>query len=132
MKIKYVFADGSVSEVEVDEEVGEFILQSRRKEDADDHKQHYHCSYSIDALLYEGDEYGECDAYPSDTDEEYEKQVAVAFAHLSETQQRRMKLYAAGMSLREIAVLENTSFQSIDESIRAARKKFLKFFGKTP
>ena len=132
MKIKYVFADGSVSEVEVDEEVGEFILQSRRKEDADDHKQHYHCPYSIDALLYEGDEYGECDAYPSDTDEEYEKQVAVAFAHLSKTQQRRMKLYAAGMSLREIAVLENTSFQSIDESIKAARKKFLKFFGKTP
>ena len=32
MKIKYTFADGEISEVEVNEEVGEFIIESRRQE----------------------------------------------------------------------------------------------------
>ena len=33
MKIKYEFADGTVSEVEVEESVGAVIIESRRKED---------------------------------------------------------------------------------------------------
>lgn len=33
MKIKYTFADGEISEVEVNEEVGEFIIESRRQEE---------------------------------------------------------------------------------------------------
>ena len=33
MKIKYEFADGTVSEVEVEESIGEVIIEDRRLED---------------------------------------------------------------------------------------------------
>jgi hypothetical protein len=33
MKIKYEFADGTMSEVEVEESIGAIIIESRRKED---------------------------------------------------------------------------------------------------
>ena len=33
MKIKYEFADGSVSEVEVSEDIGRVVLDSRREEE---------------------------------------------------------------------------------------------------
>ena len=43
MKIKYQFADGTTSEVEVSEEIGAFITASRREESNGDRKQRYHC-----------------------------------------------------------------------------------------
>ena len=51
MKIKYQFANGDVSEVEVSEDVGSIIVDSRRKEDNLDRKERYHC-YSYDAIDY--------------------------------------------------------------------------------
>lgn len=57
MKIKYEFADGTVSEVEVEESIGAVIIESRRKEDNLARKERYHC-YSMDAVQFEGDEYG--------------------------------------------------------------------------
>ena len=54
MKITYQFANGDVSEVEVSEEVGTVIVDSRRKEDNLDRKERYHC-YSYDAIDYEGE-----------------------------------------------------------------------------
>ena len=35
-------------------------------------------------------------------------------------------------TLREIAAIEEASFQSVSESIEAGRKKFLKIFRQTP
>ena len=67
MKITYKFADGTTSTTEVDEEIGAFIMDSRRKEANDDRRHRYH-NYSLDAITYEGAEYGECDAYPSEDD----------------------------------------------------------------
>ena len=46
MKIKYEFADGTVSEVEVEESVGAVIIDSRRKDDNLSRKDRYHC-YAI-------------------------------------------------------------------------------------
>lgn len=56
MKIKYEFADGTVSEVEVEESIGAVIVEDRRMEDNLARKERYHC-YSLDAAVYEGLDY---------------------------------------------------------------------------
>ncbi len=127
MKIKYEFDNGEVTEVEVDEDIGTFILDSRRQESNSDRKERAHC-LSLDAIDYEGPEFGTYDKHEDDEEIIRSHRIWQAFSRLSETQQRRLRLYADGKSLREIAEIEGTSFQSIDESIRAARKKFFKNF----
>ena len=62
MKIKYAFLDGTVTEVEVSDEIGAVIIDSRKAEHAQDERHRYHC-YSYDAIDYEGEEYGACDEY---------------------------------------------------------------------
>ena len=132
MIIKYTFATGEVTEVEVSEEIGAVITASRRDEHALEERNRYHC-YSLDAIDYEGREYGKCDEYPIEDDSaEQAERINSAFSHLTKVQQRRLRLYADGKTLREIAALENASFQSISESIEGARKKFLKFYRQTP
>lgn len=128
MKIKYKFATGEVTEVEVSEEIGAVITASRKAEHALKERNRYHC-FSLDDIDFEGKEYGRLDDYAIlDDSEERARRVRAAFSHLSETQQRRLQLYANGKSLREIAALERASFQSVAESIKAGKKKFLKFF----
>ena len=122
MKIKYAFLDGTVTEVEVSDEIGAVIIASRKAEHAQDERHRYHC-YSYDAIDYEGEEYGACDEYAVEDD---------SAEHLTATQQRRLRLYANGKTLREIAAIEEASFQSVSESIEAGRKKFLKIFRQTP
>lgn len=60
MKINYTFANGETSEVEVSEEIGNVILDSRREESNLDRKERYHC-YSLDAAEFEGAEYADGD-----------------------------------------------------------------------
>lgn len=129
MIIKYEFANGEITEVEVSEELGAVIIDSRRKEESLNRKERRHC-YSLDAAVYEGLEYG---AYDSDLDmsddtDESKTHVRKAFSHLSETQKRRLLMLASGLSIREIARREGKDFSSVRESIESARKKFLKFF----
>ena len=132
MLIKYKFANGEVMEVEVSDEIGAVITASRKAEHALEERNRYHC-YSLDAIDYEGLEYGKCDEYPIEDDSiELAERIKAAFGQLTETQQRRLRLYADGKTLREIASLENASFQSVAESIEAARKKFLKNYRPTP
>ena len=57
MKITWSFADGTTSEVEVNEELGNYITASRREESSAARKHRRHC-YSLDAIAYEGKEYG--------------------------------------------------------------------------
>ena len=132
MIIRYKFSTGEVTEVEVSDEIGAVITASRKAEHALEERNRYHC-YSLDAIDYEGLEYGECDEYPIEDDSaEQTERIKAAFGQLTETQQRRLRLYADGKTLREIAALENTSFQSVAESIEAARKKFLKNYRPIP
>ena len=53
MKIKYKFVDGTVSEVEVEDSIGGFIVGDRRREGNLARKEGYHC-YSLDAVEFEG------------------------------------------------------------------------------
>ena len=142
MKIKYAFLDGTMTEVEVSDEIGAVIIDSRKAEHAQNERHRYHC-YSYDAIDYEGEEYGACDEFveysksmfaywTEDDSAEQTARIREAFSHLTATQQRRLRLYANGKTLREIAAIEEASFQSVSESIEAGRKKFLKFFRQTP
>ena len=132
MTICYKFATGEVTEVEVSDEIGAVITASRKAEHALEERNRYHC-YSLDAIDYEGLEYGKCDEYPIEDDSaERAERVREAFSHLTEVQRRRLRLYADGKTLREIAALENASFQSVAESIEAVKKKFLKNYHPTP
>lgn len=131
MKIKYESVTGEVTEVEVSEEIGAVIIDSRRKEENLARKERYHC-YSLDAIKY-----GDTDKFAPTTGEtpltelirdEDNSYIYEAFSTLSDTQQRRLLKLAAGMSMREIAREEDVDVKAVFKSITSARKKFLKFF----
>lgn len=128
MKINYTFANGEVFEVEVSEEIGTMILDSRREESNLDRKERYHC-YSLDAAEFEGLEMADGSTPETSLLLQLENQhIAEVLEQLSEVQKRRLLLLAQGLSMREIARMEDKDIKTIRESIEGARKKFLKFF----
>lgn len=126
MKIDYTLYNGKKTEIEVSDEVGSFIISSYKEEHAQDERKRYHC-YSLDAIQYEGSEYAAKEAQ-EDLPSEVSEKVRIAFSHLTEVQKRRILMYSKGYSMRKIAEIENANVKSIEESIKGARKKFLKFF----
>lgn len=129
MKIKYTFADGTTTEVEVSEEIGAVVIESRKAEHAQDERQRYHCPYSYDAIDYEGEEYASDETPESEyVRSEINEQLYAGLKSLTETQRRRLLMLADGMSLREIAKAENVGFTKVAKSIEAAREKMKKFF----
>ena len=128
MKIKYTFDNGENSEVEVNEEIGAVILESRRKEENMERNRRRRC-YSLDDVDFEGDDFAD-DRTPESLfmeqlDNEHIKET---LDKLSETQRRRLLMYAEGMSIEDIARVEGVYHTSISRSIEAARKRFLKNF----
>ena len=122
MKIKYEFADGTMSEVEVEESIGAVIIESRREEDNLARKERYHC-YSMDAAQFEGTEYAD-----NETPETQMEREMDALDGLSEVQRRRLLGFAEGKSMREIAREENVQHRAVVKSIEGARKIFKKNF----
>ncbi len=128
MKIKYEFADGAVSEVEVEESVGAVIVESRRIEDNLSRKERYHC-YSLDAVEYEGAEYSDRKTPETALEQEEDaRRIAEVMAEIPDVQRRRLLLYAEGKTLREIARMEGVDHKAVKKSIEAARKFFRKNF----
>ena len=128
MKIKYEFADGTVSEVEVEESIGAVIIEDRRLEDNLSRREHYHC-YSLDAAQFVGEEYADGETPETKMEREMETEhIAQALDGLSEVQRRRILMLAGGMSVNEIARKEGVHHSVVSETISAARKKFKKFF----
>lgn len=129
MKISYAFVNGESAEVEVSESIGAVIVDSRKREESDNRRERRY-NYSLDAITYEGDEYGGNNFAEEMFDDRHERDARVrdAFSHLSEVQKRRLIMLAAGLSVREIARQEGKNFKSVYESIEAAKKKFLKHF----
>ncbi len=131
MKIIYKFADGSVSEIEVEEEVGQAIIVSRREEENYERKMRYHCPISIDKLEYEGMQFADPDTPMSILERKIEEEQQKALndyvmSHLTETQRRRILMVADGMTTREIAEIEGVAQQVVSKSIIATRKKAAK------
>lgn len=114
--------------VEVPDDIGFSITESYREEDNADRRHRYH-NYSLDSVDYEGIAFAS-DETPEKTVLAIEQSTRIqeALSHLTETQRRRLLLYADGMSTHEIARLEQTNQKSVYESIQEAKKKFLKFF----
>jgi len=129
MKIKYKFANGEVSEIEVDDELGAVITASRRTEENYERKMRYHCPYSVDKLLYEGEDFADKDT-PETVEicKEEEKSVQAFLSTLTETQRRRVLMSMDGKSITEIAQAEGTSYMSVKETFVQLQKKFKKFF----
>ena len=128
MKIRYEFADGTVSEVEVEESIGAVIIESRRKEDNLARKERYHC-YSMDAVQFEGDEYGTEETPETQMERELDtERIAHALDGLSEVQRRRLLKFAEGKSMRESAREEKVQHRAVMKSIESARKIFKKNF----
>ena len=71
MKITYKFTTGEVTEVEVSNEIGTVIIDSRRKEENLARKERYHC-YSYDAAEFEGQEYADWNTPENLTVQDYE------------------------------------------------------------
>ena len=128
MKIRYEFANGEVTEVEVSEEVGAVIVESRKEEHAQQEKQRYHC-FSYDASDFEGVEYADPKTPESLYEEdEDKKKIELALSTLTPAQRRRILMLADGMSVREIARYEGSDHKSVLESINRAKKKIKNFF----
>ena len=130
MKIKYEFADGTVSEVEVSEELGAYITASRREEKNYERKVRYHCVASLDDYDYEGDWLAD-DTYSPEKkcmDEEEERIVNAFFNTLTDIQRRRLQMLMDGMNPLAVAKAEGVDRRAILDTISQIRKKFLKFF----
>lgn len=134
MKIEWNSVNGTTTAAEADVEIGTFIVDSRREEANGDRKQRTH-TYSLDAIAYEGTEYGKEDEYPSLSDAQerilIRKRVRIAFSRLTKTQQRRLWLHVIReKSLREIARLEGVTVESVSESVAAGKRKFVQIYQK--
>ena len=126
MKITYKFADGTISEVEVSEELGQAITTSRREEENYERKMRYHCPISIDQLEYQGIEFADPDTpfslYERKLKEQEQKAINdFVMSHLTETQRRRILKLSEGMSVCETII-------EIDKS-SSKTYFFLRFIG---
>lgn len=128
MIIKYKFTTGEVTEVEVSEEIGTVILDSRRKEHASNERHRYHTAFSLDDMEYEDKDYFSADDNPEKAfmQNAFNKKREAILSQLTPVQRRRFVLFENGMSIAEIARKEKAAFNSVKESIESAQKKLKK------
>lgn len=129
MLIKWIFSNGDVSVVDVDDDTGKLILESRRKEHASNERERYHREYSLDG--YEDKKNPPTSPYDPVAEferKELRSELERALARLTETQRRRLLMFAEGARIAEIARTEGVSFNSVKKSIQEAitlMKKYL-------
>lgn len=128
MIIKYKFATGEVTEVEVSDEIGTVILDSRREEHANNERHRYHTAFSLDDMTYEDKDYFSVDDNPEEVlmRKEAAKERKAMLSRLTPVQRRRFEKFEDGMSIAEIARSEKAAFNSVKESIESAQKKLKK------
>ena len=121
-------------EVEVSEEIYNFNENNKKYMNRVSRKESRH-NYSLESALYEGEDYGYYDSYPTDELEELRERneernkCRKAFSKLTEAQQRRLKMYAIdGYTYQKIADIEGVNLSSVYESIESAKQKFKKNF----
>ena len=130
MIIKYKFVDGTSSEVEVDDEIGEYLSEADRLEKNYNRKERYHC-LSLDRMRSEGREYADVkDPSSIFVASDESERLNIILQKLSETQRRRFLLHMDGMTDREIANVEGVNRYAVQKSVKLAQKKLKKFFEK--
>lgn len=139
MKTKYYSEiDNKVIVIEVSQEVRDCLDETRKYENANNKFERRHAPMSLEAALYEGKNYGRNDTYFYEREEneknlrERKKRFARAWNSFTDTQKRRVTLYANSNTYAEIAEMEGVNTKTVYESIEAARKKLIKIYGYTP
>lgn len=130
IKVKYEFADGTVSEIEVCEELGAYITASRREEENYERKTRYHCPVSLDSLEFEGDAFAD-DTYSPERSvmlAEEESRVREFLQTLTPKQKERVEKLMEGETITEIAQEEGVAYLTIWDSIELVKKKAKTFF----
>ncbi len=132
MIIKFKFDDGTISEVEVDDETGEKFLEEERKIENANRKERYWVKAHLDSMDYEGELFQS--PYPNPLEQviidEEQRKVDEFKATLTEIQRRRLEKLLDGMSQIEIARDENTTHRAVQKTIEQLKIKFKKFFNK--
>jgi len=128
MKIKYTFADGTISEVEVTEDIGNVIVELDRQDYNSDHRQRRHnCSleaYDTYGNLISSDENIEEDFIES----EERRALRSAMDKLSPRQQYLIdQVYFKGKSVAQVAREEGLDRTSVRDAVERALKKMKKF-----
>ena len=131
VKINYKFADGHSEEIEVSEEVAEFLTVSYREEESLARKERYHQPVSLDDAKFEGEWFAdnETPVFFLDLNEEQER--VGAFINILTDNQREKLLYKLEnpeASLRDIASHFGCALSSIRDVFNYIKKKYLTFF----
>lgn len=128
MKIRYEFVNGEVSEIEVDEGLGELLVDFDRQQYNNDHKETRR-HVSLDGMDYEGELFTSAE----DTEGELMRRedtarLMEAMKTLSPSQRELLlKVYFNGRSLVSIAVEEGVDKSSISHRLERIYKKLKKF-----
>ncbi len=130
IKVKYEFADGTVSEIEVNDELGAYITASRREEENYERKTRYHCPVSLDSLEFEGDAFAD-DTYSPERSvmlAEEESRVRELLQTLTPKQKERVEKLMEGETITEMAQKEGVAYLTVWDSIELVKKKAKTFF----
>lgn len=128
MKIRYEFVNGEVSEIEVDEGLGELLVDFDRQQYNNDHKETRR-HVSLDGMDYEGELF----TLAEDTEGELMRRedtarLMEAMKTLSPSQRELvLKVYFNGRSLVSIAAEEGVDKSSISHRLERIYKKLKKF-----
>lgn len=128
MEYTYKFNDGTQNTVPVNETIiGKALEELNRKAENLERKERYYRQLSIDTLsctdkgeLLPADEVTPETLLNLKIENELLKEALLS---LTETQRRRLLLYAEGYSYRKIAEIENVGFTKIAKSVENAREK---------
>lgn len=128
MKIKYTFANGDVTEVEVSEEIGAVVLDLDRQEYNANHREtRRHCSleaFDLDGNLIPSKENVEWDFIKK----EESTKLHDAISQLNSRQQKLIKaIYLEGRKVTELALEEGVHWTAITHAVERALKKLEKF-----
>lgn len=128
MKIKYTFANGDVTEIEVSEEIGAVVLDLDRQEYNTNHREtRRHCS--LEALDLDGNLLPSKDNVEIDfIRKEDGAKLRDAISRLNPRQQKLIKaIYFEGQKVTDLALEEGVHWTAITHAVERALKKLEKF-----
>ena len=128
MKVRYEFVTGEVSEIEVEENLGELLVALDRQQYNNDHKETRRHT-SLDGMGYEGE------FFVSDADTagevEWREDIARLFAAMDrlnpEQRELLLKVYFKGQSCASIAEAEGVDKSAISHRLERIYKKLKKY-----
>lgn len=130
MKITYTFANGDTSTVEVNETLGDVILEFDRLEHNNNQTEKRRHA-SLEAMSYEGDFFAVTDEYIESIFKEPSKTetLKVAISTLKPKQQELLKaLFYEGITQKEYAERIGVSNVAVHKQLQTILKKLKKFF----